>query len=141
MNSYIAFKIKSSSFFEKVVSYFTHSSIVHCEIVTDKKPSMFLGYSSIPFNGVCGRWTAYKQDEWEFIQIDNSKLKKLKDFFAKTNGKKYDYAGCLGIFLKNDINDADKYFCSEWVASVLGIENPQKITPSKLYYKLKAKEV
>jgi hypothetical protein len=54
----------------------------------------------------------------------------------KTEGKKYDYLGALGFVFGNNENP-NRWFCSEWCATVLGLENPSKLSPGDLYQKIK----
>lgn len=132
---YIAFRKNSGSIADRLISLFTRSQYVHCEIITTKDKESMYGYSSYPSKGVRSTWININ-DKWEVIPLNKTKFKDLKasdvrDFFKKTKGKKYDYLGCLGFVFGNKDNP-NRWFCSEWCAEVLGIENPSKISPAKL---------
>ena len=132
---YVAFKKSSSTMYEKIISYVTKSKYVHCELVTEKYMNRFLGYSSEPFVGVRGKWIAYT-DDWDFIPIPSKYEICMEFVFDKTMHCKYDYLGILGFVFKNK-DDPARYFCSEWVATVLRLENPSKMSPGDLYKILK----
>jgi len=135
---YIAFQKNTGSFIDNLISYFTKSKIIHCELVTVKstKDNKFFGYSSYLGKGVRCGWIDIN-DNWVILPLNKTQFKDIKaqdikDFYAKTEGKKYDYLGCLGFVFGNP-DDPKRYFCSEWCAEALGIENPSKISPAKLY--------
>ena len=128
---YIAFKKCGKSFFEKCIKYFTKSEFIHCEIVTIRNDKTFFGYSAFPKEGVRSKWIN-NDDSWVFIHLKDYKASDIKDFFEKTKGKKYDYLGILGFVFGNKDNP-NKYFCSEWCAKALKINNSSKVTPGWLY--------
>lgn len=130
---YIAFQKKNEkNCFHRLISFFTNSDIVHCELVSIKNTKEFFGYSSYPNDGVRSAWIHYDPSEWIFIELKDVKTKDIKDFFERTKGRKYDWLGCLGFVFGNPDNPK-RYFCSEWCAEALGLENPSKISPDKLY--------
>lgn len=132
---WVAFKKKRSTFLEWIVSIFTLSKYVHCELVTKKLNNRFFGYSSEPFAGVRSSWI-FNLEEWDFVEIED--VKNLNEFYEKTKNAKYDYLGALGIVFGNKDNPK-KYFCSEWISTLLNLKNPSKISPAKLYKILKEK--
>lgn len=127
---YIAFYKSNKTILDKLIKFFTKSDIVHCEVVTVKRSEKFYGYSSYPGEGVRAKWIKYNPDEWEFVKVEGNY--DVKEFLYKTAGKKYDYLGCLG-FVFGNADNPNRYFCSEWCATLLGIKNPSKISPGKLY--------
>lgn len=132
---YLAFKTKPTTFLERIVAFFTHSDIVHCELVTELYKDRFIGYTSRAGKGVYKHFDYYDKDLWEFIELDE-RPSTVYEFFYKTNGRGYDYLGCLGIVLGTP-DDPKRYFCSEWCAECLGLENPSSLSPSDLYYYFK----
>lgn len=130
---YIAFNKSNKTLMGKLIRFFTKSEYVHCELVTVKRADKFYGYSAFPGEGVRAKWISYEPNEWEFIKIPSVDVKK---FLEKTEGKKYDYLGALGFVFGNNDNP-NRWFCSEWCATVLGLENPSKLSPGDLYKKIK----
>lgn len=133
---YVAFRKKSKCLLDWIISKVTHSDLIHCEIAYTKNSTMFYGYTSYPFEGVRRQWNTI-DDKWIFVDIGNKiTVEQLEHFYLKTKNKKYDWLGCLGFVFGNNDNP-NRYFCSEWCATVLGYENPSKISPIKLYEILK----
>lgn len=130
---YIAFNKSNKTLMDKLIRFFTKSEYVHCELVTVKRSDRFYGYSAYPGEGVRAKWISYEPNEWEFIKIPTVDV---KSFMEKTEGKKYDYLGALGFVFGNNDNP-NRWFCSEWCASVLGLENPSKLSPGDLFKKFK----
>lgn len=130
---YIAFNKSNKTLMDKLIRFFTKSEYVHCELVTVKRSDRFYGYSAYPGEGVRAKWISYDPNEWEFIKIPTVDV---KSFMEKTEGKKYDYLGALGFVFGNNDNP-NRWFCSEWCASVLGLENPSKLSPGDLFKKFK----
>ena len=135
---YIAFKKCEDDFLEKCIKFFTKSEFVHCELVSCFCNDTFYGYSSYPGEGVRAKYVNYDKDKWEFINLKNLKTQDVKEFYNKTKGLKYDYLGVLGFVFGNPDNPK-RYFCSEWCATVLGLNNPSKISPGWLYKYCKGK--
>lgn len=137
--AYIAFKKKTGGFFETLVSFFTKSPYVHCELVSVKDDKTFFGYTSDPSEGgVTARRKSYNQDDWEFRKV-NITAAKIKEFYEPRANRKYDWLGCLGIVFGNPDNPK-RYFCSEFCAECLGLENPSKFSPGSLRDKIIAEE-
>lgn len=129
---FIAFSKKCDTLLEKLIKIVTHSEFTHCEFVTEKLMNRFLGYSSFPFEGVRGKWISFKEEEWEFIKIPDYVEFDLEFVFEETINCKYDYLGVLGFIFGNK-DDKKRYFCSEWIATVLDLKNPEKLSPGELY--------
>lgn len=133
---YLAFKKKGKQFslIETLIRLRTFSKFSHVELVYELNDTYFKSYSSYPGVGV-RKELFTNLDEWEFVNIDNIKhnnKEKVDEFFAKTNGKGYDYQGVLGFIFRINENP-NKYFCSEWCAEALGFKNPSKFSPQSLY--------
>lgn len=135
---YIAFKKCENDFLDKCIKFFTKSEFVHCELVSCLSNDRFYGYSSYPGEGVRAKYIDYDKTKWEFINLKNLKTQDVKEFYEKTKGSKYDYLGVLGFVFGNPDNP-NRYFCSEWCAKALGLNNPSRISPGWLYKYFKGK--
>lgn len=135
---YIAFYKRCDNILDRLIRYFTKSEYIHCEIVTEKLITRFLGYSAFPFEGVRGKWVSYCEEDWDFVEIPSYVEMDLEFVFDETIDAKYDYLGVLGFVFGNRDN-RKKYFCSEWIAMVLDLPEPSKISPAKLYELVKEK--
>ena len=119
------------SFLDYVVNFFTLSKICHCAVITRITEKYICGYSSFPSKGVDYFEEEYNKDEWEFFDIPVTRIE-LFTFYAKTQDCKYDFCGCINCIIKFH-QHKNRYFCSEWCAELMKLENPEKYTPYKLY--------
>lgn len=46
--------------------------------------------------------------------------------------KRYDYAGILGFVVGSSEDDKDRWFCSEMVAKLVGLNNAWRFSPNAL---------
>lgn len=115
---------------DKVIRLATRSKYSHCELAVKRQDGQFVCYSSSPRDGgVRKKVMALDTAKWDFVKVQISH-NKIKCCFAKTRGKKYDLLGAIGIPFK--VQDNDKWFCSEWCATALGLSDTQ-ISPQGLY--------
>lgn len=126
---------KGKSFLDWVVKIFTFSKISHCAIITQISSNYICGFSSFPFEGVEYFEEQYNEKDWEFFDIPLNRID-LFSFYSKTQDCGYDYCGCVNCII-NFHQHKDRYFCSEWCAEVLGLENPESYSPVKLYKRIK----
>ena len=124
-----------------VIRLFTHGKYSHCEIaVPTETPAFYECFtSSLRDRGVRSKPMILKEDHWDKIEIDVD-LQKLREFLQETDDCKYDFFGCIGVLTSKIKHSRRRYFCSEWCAKFLNIENPEKISPSKLYDILASKK-
>ena len=127
-------------FFDDAIKFFTRGPYSHCEIaIPNPDPSLvFTCYSaSNRDGGVRKKVMQLPPERWDLIEV-NIEPDKVRDFFAKTQGARYDLIGALGVVLR--IRDSKtKYFCSEWCAKCLGLNKPRKFSPNSLYKHLNSK--
>ena len=127
-------------FFDDAIKFFTRGPYSHCEIaIPNPDPSLvFTCYSaSNRDGGVRKKVMQLPPERWDLIEV-NIEPYKVQDFFAKTQGAKYDLIGALGVVLR--IRDSKKkYFCSEWSSECLGLNKPHKFSPNSLYKYLNSK--
>ena len=78
-------------------------------------------------------------ERWDYqeFEIEDYEVKDWKEYYEDEIGKKYDYLGILGFLSLINIQDKDKWFCSElcaWVARSLSLvpEWYQRISPRRL---------
>jgi hypothetical protein len=67
-----------------------------------------------------------------FFPVDN--VQDSIDFAKSQIGKKYDPLGIISLLLRKKIEDKGKWFCSEFIASVLGIKyKPWRLSPQFIW--------
>ncbi len=133
----IAFRrYNKNSLLDRIIRFATKSDFVHCALVSVKNKTLFYGYSSFMTGGVKSGWFGYDPDEWEFINLEGVTASHIKAFFEETKGRGYDYLGILGFIFGNPDNPK-RYFCSEWCAEALMLNEPSSFSPGSLYNYIK----
>lgn len=119
----------------------THSGYSHCEIAVPVAGSdrLFDCYSSsFRDGGVRCKRMPLPVDKWDLIELATPNLRfgRLGALWAETKGRPYDLTGALcvkTIFRKIWLKEsADKWFCSEWCAEVMGEPMPSLCSPGDL---------
>ncbi len=112
----------------------TKSQYSHCELVfKSHRDDSFNCYSSSPRDGgVRKKIMQLDTAKWDLVEVDISpnRIKRTFKFYV---GKKYDFLGAVGLFFGKQ--DNNKYFCSEYCAEVLKLNN-SLISPQQLYDQL-----
>jgi hypothetical protein len=76
--------------------------------------------------------THYVKQTSMFFPVDN--VQDSIDFAKSQIGKKYDPLGIISLLLRKKIEDKGKWFCSEFIASVLGIKyKPWRLSPQFIW--------
>lgn len=136
---YIGKKSKNpkATFLDSVICLFTRSKYSHVELIydLDHENMRALAWSSSPLDGGVRRTTIdIHQERWDVFAIDGVHTSdELHAWFEKHEGKKYDWAGAIGVKFRFLKHHSDKWFCSEIIASYLGLKRPHRISPIKLY--------
>lgn len=115
--------------YNRFVRFWEQGSYSHCELVFSDGMS---ASSSFEDGGIRFKKIEYSPDRWDLVEIDPSLEHAAREWFGTHQGKKYDILGnirfCLG-FLGHSRN---RYFCSEAVASALGLQDPWRFGPNGL---------
>lgn len=129
----LAFYKAKGDWVDLIIRVFTNSKYSHVEIVHNKD-----WYSSSPRDG--GVRVKQIQDDgnsWDFIEVDIDK-ERLYQKYREYKGRGYDFKG---ILLSNVLpigwHSKHKATCSEFVADVLGYENPSKFSSQQIITKEK----
>lgn len=105
--------------FSLLIMLFTLSQWSHCGIVDGDyiiDSTLASGVRRIRFDDWAGMYNKY--EIVEMISREDAIT------FARAQvGKRYDPLGIISLVLRRNIENRDKWFCSELVASVLGIKN------------------
>ena len=135
MKVQIAFYKAKGNWIDLTTRIWTKSIYSHCEIVSNKD-----WYSSSPRDGgVRTKQILDDGNSWDFIEVDIDK-NTLYEIYRENKGKGYDFKAILfSNILPFKWHSKDKMTCSEFVASVLNYENPQKFSPKDIYTRLKNK--
>lgn len=117
----------------------TRSAYSHCEIAVwvDDSDGLFECYSSsFRDGGVRCKEMRLPSDKWDLAELPDTPGAKLELIWQMTRGKQYDLLGALCVktlFRKIQLKQSDdKWFCSEWCAAVMGVQNPSLYSPEDL---------
>lgn len=113
------------------IKLFTLSSWSHCGIIDGSyviDSTMCSGVRRIQF----GEWKTH-YDHYVIVEMPINREDAIE--WARLQvGKKYDPLGILSLLARKNISDANKWFCSELVASYLGIqERTWRLSPQWLW--------
>ncbi|SMB82389.1 hypothetical protein SAMN05660772_02091 [Pasteurella testudinis DSM 23072] len=109
----------------------TRGEYSHCEIAYLSYDGNYCCRSaSIRDGGVRQKIMPLPPDKWDLIPVELDE-DRLIWFFYRTQGKRYDWFGAVGIVLPFR-HAKSKYFCSEWCAEMLELEKPEQYSPNDL---------
>lgn len=127
----IAFYKGKDDLLDRLVQWWTKSPYSHCELVIDG-----VAYSSSPRDGgMRTKVIDFNPNHWDIIPISADK-DACKKWFNDRLGAKYDWLGLLGFIIPMRLESPYRWFCSEAIASALGLPHPWKITPDTLYLEI-----
>jgi len=141
----IAFQKNGTSWFAKVIQWWTKSIYYHCEIIFEDKTSFT---ANIDKNGYgtyfhTFDYNNYDKSNWDLIDINitSEQESQIKEWCKNEDGCWYDI---IGLFLTQVIplsfENSRWWFCSEMVIAALkenlgwfGTTKPHEIDPSEAY--------
>lgn len=117
---------------DSLTRLFTRGAYSHCEIAVVLGGGQYRCYSSsIRDGGVRVKTMPLPADKWELIPLPETAAAAAEELYKRTCGEAYDWAGALGIVLPLR-HRRDKWFCSEWCATALGLAGPHQYSPNRL---------
>lgn len=154
--SLVLYKGNSANRFERwqdnVIRKITRGQYSHCEIVIEKteftgtghydSETTYTAYSSSPRDGgVRCKSINIHNGNWDVIPLPNVSESQVRSYFAKTQGKKYDWLGVLGLVFGLKQN-RKKFFCSEWCFNaIFNSEQGWRFSPNQLAVILNKKDI
>ena len=73
--------------------------------------------------------------KWDIVEIEGDP-ERVRAWFARESGKKYDYLAWLGFLFRRERGSTSKWFCSEAVADCLGYRDAWRFDPNTLFVML-----
>lgn len=127
---------------DKLISIWTFGKYSHLELYDEATQTSYSASSRD--KGVRSKKIKLDPAKWDIFDIDIDE-EFLNTFYEKTKDMKYDW---LGIFFYHffpfQMQDDNKWYCSEWVSEVLqfsGYAMKTNLTPSGIYRNLKTSKV
>jgi cytoplasmic protein len=141
--------------FDGAIRVITRSPYSHCELAipdTTRPGVYFCVSASVRDGGVRGKFMALPGDRWDLLPaIDPEYLRNpehydralrtlpadtVSDWLRRHQGQRYDWLGVLRFVFPWLRQSEARWFCSEFVATVLGMDNPAKQSPQDIYQHL-----
>ena len=138
--------------FDWTIRVITRSPYSHCELAipdTARPGVYFCVSASVRDGGVRGKFMTLPGDRWDLLPaIDPEYLRDpahydralrtlpaetVSDWLRRYQGQRYDWAGVLRFVFPWLRQSGMRWFCSEFVARVLDMANPEKQSPQSVY--------
>ena len=116
---------------DKAIRLFTRGKYSHCEIAIQNSNAWHCYTSSPRDDGVRMKTMLLPSDEWDLIELPEKYIEPTIALFEQTKGAKYDLIGALSVVVLAREN-REKWFCSEWCGSVLGLPESWRFSPNDL---------
>lgn len=118
----------------------TKGPFSHCEIVKELPDGSYECFSSsYRDGGVRSKILSLNDSEWVILDAPKLSEDSLKEFKVAHEGQGYDLLGAVGVVTLSTQNPT-KWFCSELVAEVLGLEESWRYCPNTLFSVVKLLE-
>lgn len=132
---YIAFRRNAPGWTPRLIRWRTSSPYSHVEMV-------------LPFGGIPFCYSAYEEDggvrrkvidvfnspDWDVYFLPGVNAEAVEALFARTKGAPYDWKGVLlGQLFGIKREHPEAYFCSEWCAEAIGLDEPWRHSPGSLF--------
>lgn len=115
----IAFYKGEGKFVDRLIRWWTDGKYSHCELVF---PDGQYFSADAWQNKVRYEKVNANQENWDFAELDLTAKEELvvREWCDSQEGKKYDYLAILGCqVFRWDIQDKNRYFCSEMLVEAL----------------------
>lgn len=118
------------SFYDWAIRAWTRSAYSHCELML---PDGRFVSSSPRDGGVRAKVIEPDPAVWDFLPLPWIQAAHVEQLLEQEAGAAYDWLGILGSqILPAGIQSRSRWFCSEFCARVLGLEQPQCYSPGQL---------
>ncbi len=133
MNAQLALYKASGTRLDRLIRWRTGSIYSHVELVIGGS-----WYTSSPRDGgVRRREIVPKPGHWDFVPVDVD-AERIIRLWAATDGEGYDWLGIVGHAIGIPrIHSYGRWTCSEWVAEAMGLPNPWRWTPERIWQVVK----
>lgn len=116
--------------YDRLIRIWTRSPYSHCELVLEDGR---FASSSPRDGGVRAKLIEPDPPIWDFLPLPWVREEVVEELLQAEQGAGYDWVGVLGSqILPVGIQSKSRWFCSEFCAQVIGLEQPQRYSPGSL---------
>lgn len=107
----------------------------HCEAVLEEHPdgTVLAASSSYLDGGVRMKAIALDPANWDVLDVPGITAASVRQWFEAHQGQPYDLRGLLGFVIGAVPAEKGKYFCSESIATAMGVEEAWRFDPNGFY--------
>lgn len=117
---------------DRAIRWWQRGPYSHVEaVLADNGDGTFECASSVSGAGVRVASIPLCAAEWDFIDMP-ADVAEIRGWFAAHAGAGYDWLGIFGFVMRPVGGERARYFCSEAVASALGVNEPWRLDPNGL---------
>ena len=133
-----AFYRGDGSLVDRAIRWWQRGPYSHVEaVLADNGDGTFECASSVRGTGVRIASISLPVAAWDLVEMP-ADVASVRAWFVAHVGASYDWLGIFGFVVRPVVAERNSYFCSEAVASALGISEPWRIDPNGLADLLKA---
>jgi hypothetical protein len=118
------------------IRFFTKSQYSHSELAIGNPftaPAVCVSSAGVE-GGVRAKVMQLSPDKWDLIELHHVSPSDVLAFLAQHKGQRYDFVGCVRSVLPFISREhADRWFCSEVCATVIGHAEPWRMHPGVLH--------
>lgn len=129
----VAFRVADRRPFARFVCWWQRTDTAHCEVAATWGVDGWHECISSSWldGGVRAKRICLTPDKWRVYEVPGDP-DRLSNWLALNTGRRYDWLGLLGFGLRRVRGFADRVFCSEAVAEVLGADQAWRFDPAAL---------
>lgn len=126
----IAFYKGRGTVLDRAIRWWQRGTYSHVEaVLVDNGDGTFECASSVPWTGVRIASIPLPHDEWDVLEIA-ADVDTVRGWFQAHAGAGYDWLGVFGFVMRPVGTEPGRYFCSEAIATALGIRESWRLDPN-----------
>lgn len=115
---------------DRMIRWWQRGPYSHVEaVLASNADGTFECASSAPGKGVRIASIALSVVEWDVLEMP-ADVEVVRVWFEAHAGARYDWPGIFGFLMRPIGGEPGRYFCSEAIASALGIDEPWRFDPN-----------
>ncbi len=128
----VAFYKARGTLVDRAIRWWQRGPYSHVEaVLADNGDGTFECASSVRSAGVRVAPITLPSSDWDILDI-SADVDAVRAWFTAHAGARYDWMGIFGFVMRPIGGEPGRYFCSEAIASALGIGEPWRLDPNAL---------